>query len=428
VLAALTGVTVGFAGCGSPTGQNDDGNANSPGTVAETRPDTVGLATVGTGLNAPLDMAFAPRADRRYIAEQGGIVHVHEDGLREEPLLDLRDRVVTGFEQGLLGIALHPDFATERRLFVRYSAPSRSGTPDGYSHTFVLSEFQISSDGRRALPDSERTVMTIPEPQANHNAGSLVFGPDGYLYVGVGDGGAGGDQGSGHVEDWYDAVDGGNGQDVTENLLGSVLRIDVDGREDGREYAIPADNPLVDREGLDEHYAWGFRNPWRLSIDDGQLYAGDVGQDEFEEIDRVEKGGNYGWNVREGRHCYQASDCPDSTPDDVRDGEPLRAPVVEYPHDGQPVSGVSVVIGNVYRGSTISGLDGAFVFGDYRAAGELFVAERTERQWPTRVLSIASEEAGRLNRLLSMERDPDGELYALGTGDNGGGVYRLEPN
>ncbi|MEF8778790.1 MAG: PQQ-dependent sugar dehydrogenase [Natronomonas sp.] len=209
-------------------------------------------------------------------------------------------------------------------------------------------------------------------------------------------------------------------------MLGSVLRIDIDGKENGKEYAIPEDNPLVGRDGLDEHYAWGFRNPWRLSIDDGQLYAGDVGHDEFEEIDLVETGDNYGWNVREGLHCYQADDCPDSTPEGVRDGEPLRDPVVEYPHDGQPVSGVSVVIGNVYRGSAVSELEGAFVFGDYRAEGELFVAERTESRWPTRVLPIASEDAGRLNRLLSMERDPNGELYALGTGENGGGVYWID--
>lgn len=425
MLAALTGTLAGFAGCAFPSGEDTEQDATPTETVDRERPKAVNLEPVATGMRAPLDMAFVPETDRRYIAEQQGIVHVHEDRLREDPLLDLRNEVVTGFEQGLLGIALHPDFADTRRLFVRYSAPSRPDTPSDYSHTFVLSEFQVTADGRHALPESERTVMEIPEPQPNHNAGSIVFGPDGYLYVGVGDGGAGGDQGLGHVTDWYDPVAGGNGQDVTENLLGSILRIDVDTRENEKGYAIPDDNPLVGREGYDEHYAWGVRNPWRLSVDDGQLYAGDVGQNKFEEIDRVENGGNYGWNVKEGFHCYQASECPDSTPERVRGGEPLRDPVVEYPQSGQPVSGISVIIGNVYRGSAVSGLDGAFVFGDYQADGELFLAERIGSRWPTSVLPIVSEDAENLNRLLSMDRDAAGELYVLGTSENGGGVYRL---
>jgi glucose/arabinose dehydrogenase len=428
VLATLTGLTAGLAGCGFPTDGTTEQVETPVGTVDSRRPDTVGLDPVLSGLRAPLDIAFAPDADRRYVAEQQGVVHVHEDGLRSEPLLDLRGTVLAGGERGLLGFALHPEFADNRRVFVRYSAPLRSGMPSGYSHTFVLSEFRVTADGRRVRPDSERIVLEIAEPQANHNAGSIVFGSDGYLYVGVGDGGAGGDQGRGHVRDWYDRVDGGNGQDVTGNLLGSVLRIDVDGREDGKGYAIPDDNPLVGRAGYDEHYAWGFRNPWKLSVDGGRLYAGDVGQSDFEEIDRVETGGNYGWNVREGFHCYRTTNCPDSTPDDLRGGEPLRDPVVEYPHSGQSVSGVSVIIGNVYRGSTISGLDGAFVFGDYQAGGDLFLAERTDGRWPTAVLSIADEGASNLQRLLSVNRDADGELYALGTGASGGGVYRLVPS
>jgi len=450
LLAACAGLTAGFAGCASranaPATGDDGGTDGSGGTATSTDtspgtgapagelqdgdvPDAVGLETVADGLEAPLDVAFAPAVDRRYVAEQRGVVRVHEpDGLRSAPLLDLTDRVVTGFETGLLGIALHPSFADNHRLFVRYSAPSREGTPAAYSHTFVLAEFRVSADGRSVVPDAERTVLEIPQPQGNHNAGSIVFGPEGYLYVGVGDGGAGGDQGTGHVDDWYDGVGGGNGQDVTENLLGSILRIDVDGREDGTGYAVPADNPLVGREGLDEHYAWGLRNPWRLAFDGTDLYAGDVGQDRFEEVNLIERGGNYGWNVTEGTRCFDANGCPAATPDGVRDGEELVDPVITYPHSGAPVSGISVITGNIYWGSALPGLEGQYVFGDFRAGGDLFVAtpeREAESLWPTSVLSIRERDAGKLGQILSVGRD-DGELFVLGAGQTGG-LYRIVP-
>ncbi len=428
---AAAGAAAGLAGCTLPGGDGDGGDGASTPTdelPEETDlPDAVGLEPFVEGLRAPLDIQFAPDADRSYVAEQQGIVHTIEGGeRREEPFLDLRETVTAGGEKGLLGIALHPDFADNRRVFVRYSAPPRDGTPSNYSHTFVLAEFAATSDGRRVERDSERTLLEIPEPQGNHNAGDLAFGPDGFLFVAVGDGGAGGDQGTGHVADWYDAVGGGNGQDVTENLLGSILRIDVDGEGDSRPYAIPEDNPLVGREGLDEHYAWGLRNPYRMAFDDGRLFVGDVGQSKFEEISLVEKGGNYGWNVREGRHCYGADDCPDSTPEDVRGGEPLAGPIVEYPHSGDGVSGISVIGGQVYRGDAIPGLEGAYVFGDLQVDGRLFVATQPESdgRWPTRTLGLG-DDGSALGRLLSVGRDADGELYMLGTGANGGGVYRL---
>ncbi|MFC7133370.1 MULTISPECIES: PQQ-dependent sugar dehydrogenase [Salinibaculum] len=426
-LRATGALAAGFAGC---TASQSTGQPTADATPTETvsdLPEAIGLETLASGLRAPLDIAFAPDADRRYVAEQQGVVSVHEaDGLRSEPLLDLRDQVTAGGEKGLLGIALHPDFATNRRLFVRYSSPPRQGTPDSYSHTFVLSEFQVSQDGRSVVDGSEQTVLEIPEPQGNHNAGAIVFGADGYLYIGVGDGGAGGDQGRGHVDDWYDRVGGGNGQDVQANLLGSILRIDVDGSDGDQPYAIPDDNPLVDGPGLDEYYAWGFRNPWRLAVDGQDLYAGDVGQNRFEEIDRVVAGGNYGWNVKEGTHCYGADNCPDSTPASVRGGEPLLDPVVEYPHSGAAVSGISVIVGNVYRASAIPGLDGQLVFGDYRTGGDLFVAtpQSGDGLWPTAAIPIADGDAGKLSQLLSFGRH-EGELYALGIGDGGGGVHRL---
>ncbi|WP_313691414.1 PQQ-dependent sugar dehydrogenase [Halorarum halobium] len=443
VLGALfAGGLAGLAGCSGTTGQGTEtGGGGSPtpsestpsgtdGTSAASPPETVGLETLASGLQAPVDIAFAPDADRRYVTDQNGRVFVHESGgLRGEPFLDLRESVEVGGEKGLLGLALHPEFADNRRLFVRYSAPSRSGTPDSYSHTFVLSEFTANADGTAVARDSERVVLEIPEPQANHNAGSLAFGPDGLLFVGVGDGGGGGDQGTGHVEDWYDAVEGGNGQDVTENLLGSILRIDVDGQSGGNPYAVPEDNPLVGQAGLDEQYAWGFRNPWRFSFDGADLYVGDVGQNRFEEVDLVERGGNYGWNVKEATHCYDADECPDATPASVRGGEPLIDPITEYPHSGEGVTGISVIGGTVYRGSALPGLAGRYVFGDLQAGGRLFLASPSEGggRWSTSVLPVADDDAGKLERILSFGRDAEGEVYVLGTGADGGGVHRVVP-
>jgi glucose/arabinose dehydrogenase len=438
-LSMAGALVTGLAGCN--TAQSPDDATTSQTAVPSDLPEAVGLDTIVSGLVASLDIAFAPDADRRYIAQQRGTIRVHEaDGLREQPLLDIRDRVTAGGEKGLLGIALHPSFASNRRLFVRYSAPPRDTTPETYSHTFVLSEFRVSDDGRSVQPDSERTILEIPEPQPNHNAGAIVFGSDGYLYVAVGDGGAGGDQGTGHVDDWYDRVSGGNGQDVRANLLGSILRLNVDATPTATPqqertttadshaagYAIPDDNPLVDEPGLDEQYAWGFRNPWRLAVDGDDLYAGDVGQARFEEIDRVAAGGNYGWNVREGTHCFGADSCPSATPETVRDGEALRDPVVEYPHEDEGVSGISVIIGNVYRGGAIDGLDGRFVFGDYAAGGQLFVATPQDGDglWPTATLPVVEDDADKLQRVLSIGRD-GGELYVLAVGDGGGGVHRL---
>jgi glucose/arabinose dehydrogenase len=443
--AAAVGAATGLAGCsGAPpddgsTVDTDTPEGQSPATTPETATDTtatgpppesVGLETLASGLGMPLAVAFAPDADRRYVVERGGLVRVHgPDGLRDEPFLDLRDSVGSGGEKGLLGLALHPDFAENRRLYVRYSSPGpRPGTPREYSHTFLLSEFEATADGRRAKPESERVVLEIPQPQSNHNAGDLAFGPDGYLYVAVGDGGAGGDRGGGHVEDWYDGVRGGNGQDVTENLLGSILRIDVDGRDDGKEYAVPADNPLVGRAGLDEHYAWGFRNPWRMSFDGADLYVGDVGQNRYEEVDLVRRGGNYGWNVMEGTHCFGTEDCPGETPPDVRGGEPLIDPVVEYPHSGDGVSGISVIGGCVYRGSALPSLTGRYVFADWGANGRLFVATPAGDGglWETSVVGVAGG-GRRLGRALGFGRDADGEVYVVGSGSDGGALYRIVP-
>jgi len=416
-LLASAATAAALAGCAADGGPDGNGSGSGGAGTTEVRtsatgggtPPSVEVATepLADGFTSPLGIVPLD-ADRLLVADQPGQV-VLVDGGDTRIAADLRDRVVDvgGYtEQGLLGLAVHP--ASSDRLFVRYSAPPRGSTPDGYSHTFVLSEFAMDPGSGDVDPTSERTLLEIPEPQGNHNAGDLAFGPDGSLYVPVGDGGAGGDQGPGHVEDWAEAVGGGNGQDVAENRLGSLLRIDVDGRDGDRPYAIPDDNPLVGAEGFDEQFAWGLRNPWRLSFGpEGRCFVADVGQNEFEEVNVVERGGNYGWNVREGTACYGASECPTVTPD----GEPLRDPVIEYGREG-PVSGIAVIGGSIYRGSAIPALQGHFVFGDWRAEGRLFLAsEADEGLWPTEMLSLA-EDAVPL--LLTIAEDTEGELL-LGT-------------
>ncbi|MFC3957620.1 PQQ-dependent sugar dehydrogenase [Halovivax cerinus] len=456
---ATVGTSAGLVGC---LGWSAPGPAAGDATTSHL-PASVGLRTVVSGLDAPIAVSFLPDSDRRYVAERDGRVLLHgPEGVRDDPVLDLRETTDTDGEKGVLGLALAPSFAESRRLFVRYSGPLRDGMPDDYSHTFVLSEFPVTDDGTRARRDEERRLLEIPEPRDLHNGGDIAFGPDGYLYVTVGDSGASTDA------SWHDRRGGAPGQAVTDDLLGSVLRIDVDGATagdvssdagggsgadgasdfDGRgdrhgggdhadrshghrsgDYAIPEDNPLVGREGFDEHYAWGFRNPWRLSFDGEDLYVADVGQASYEEVNLVEKGGNYGWNVTEGTHCFKADDYPDATPERVRGGEPLLDPIIEYPHEGGPVSGVAVVGGYVYRGSTIPELDGHFVFGDFIPKGRVFVATRPEDGeglWETTAIDLATPE--KLTRALSFGRDGEGAVYVLGTGSEGGGLFRLEPD
>ncbi|NHN61428.1 MULTISPECIES: sorbosone dehydrogenase family protein [Halorussus] len=434
-----SGAAVGLAGCAGSSRRSSgqtttDSDTTTGGASDADLPDTIGLEPLSGAFNTPLEIAFAPDADLRYIADQKGFVQIHgPDGVPDETFLDMTDTVVVGNESGLLGLALHPEFAENRRMFVRYSAPPREGTPDDYNHTFVLSEFEVSDDGRSVDRDTERTILEIPEPDGHHNAGAIEFGPDGYLYVAVGDGTSGDDQGLGAASDWYDEVEGGNGQDVTENLLGSILRIDVDDQEGDKGYAIPDDNPLVGEEGLDEHWAWGLRNPFRMAFDGETLIAGDVGESRYEEVDVIEKGGNYGWNVKEATHCFRADECPDSTPDDVRGGEPLIDPVIEYPHEGEGegVSGISVIGGEVYRGSAMPEMEGVYLFGDWNAQGELFVArpQDGEGPWPKGVVQIAEEDREYLdNRCFGFGRDPDGELYVLGSGSwSGGSVHKVVP-
>jgi len=272
----------------------------------------------------------------------------------------------------------------------------------------VVSQFQTRADDpNRADPDSERVILEVEQPWGNHNGSTVLFGPDGYLYISLGDGGAANDP-------------LGSGQDLS-TLLGTILRIDVDRQDDGRAYAIPADNPFVHRPGArGEIWAWGLRNVWRMSFDreTGDLWAGDVGQNRWEEIDLITKGGNYGWNIREGRHAFKAA----------ASAEALIDPVVEYPQRrGREIIGLSVTGGYVYRGDRLAGLRGAYIYGDYvtgriwalRYADGEVLAHR-EIYTPSTPVYIASFGEG-----------PDGELYICGFDNlNGrpggrGRLYRL---
>ena len=290
-------------------------------------------------------------------------------------------------EGGLLGMAFHPDFATNGQVYLDYTAPSTTA-----ELTTTVSRF-TSSDGATLDLASEQILLTVDQPYGNHNGGHVVFGPDGYLYIGLGDGGFAGDP-------------QGNGQN-TNTLLGSILRIDVDG---GSPYAIPPDNPFAAGGGAPEIYAWGLRNPWRFSFDplNGDLWVGDVGQDTLEEIDVVERGGNYGWNTMEGDACH----------DPVADCDPtgLQPPIAVLPHTG---GDQSITGGVVYRGALIPALQGLYVFADY-VSGRLYsVTYDPVTGAPVTELLL---ETGR--KFTHFAHGLDGEVYLL---DHNSGIWRLEP-
>ncbi len=401
----------------------------------------IGLGMVEDGLVAPVGLVSpGSEGDPSYVVDQTGLVLTLRDGqLLDVPYLDLSDRLVRldaeYDERGLLGLAFHPAFAQNGRLFVYYSAPTRS---EDDNHENVLSEFHVDPAADRADPASERVILRFGQPQPNHSGGGLGFGPDGHLYLGTGDGGGRGDADAGHAP-------GGNAQDPTR-LLGKVLRIDVDVDADGdAPFAIPPDNPFVDGGGRPEVFALGFRNPWRLSWEPGgdrRLLVSDVGFGRYEELDVVEPGGNYGWRVREGLHCLDLDDPLadlESCPRTDEDGRPLRDPVLEYSHEEV---GLAIVGGFVYRGSEVPTLRGRYVFGDWSAdwqtdqptpRGSLLVSDpgpaNAGRAWAWRRLTLEE----RLDRFVTgLGEDAAGELYVMTRGLTGpaglsGAVYRILP-
>jgi glucose/arabinose dehydrogenase len=329
---------------------------------------------------------------RLFVVQRGGQVRVIDaDGnLSATPFFNIAGRIVAGGEQGLLGLVFHPTFTANGRLFVDYTRAS-----DGAE---VVSELTASGDRSSADPASERVLLVVADPYSNHNGGQLAFGPDGYLYIAMGDGGSGGDP-------------QGNGQN-RQALLGKILRIDVNGAHaTGKEYAIPNGNPyapggISPGAGLPEIWAYGLRNPWRFSFDraNGDLYIGDVGQNAWEEVDRQAAGSrggeNYGWNAFEGTHCYSACS-----------GVSYVPPIAEYSHS----VGCSVTGGYVYRGAAQPALKGIYVFSDY-CSGALWTVPAGSGSKTTKTVASTG-----LN-VTSFGESEAGEIYLV---DIGGGLYKV---
>lgn len=376
-------------GCGGSAG-------SQPATVEQfVPPPQLALEDFVSGLSSPVSFETPDDGTNRiFILEQAGTIRTIQAGVvLPVPFLDISSQVASGGETGLLGMACHPNFSAGRRFYVNYTRQLSTGQLQT-----VISEFTVSTaDPNQADPSSERQLLVVDQPYANHNGGQLAFGDDGFLYIAFGDGGSGGDP-------------SGNAQN-TNALLGKILRIGADPPfASGKQYAIPPDNPFASGGGLPEIWAYGFRNPWRFSFDrsNGRLIAGDVGQAEWEEVDLVTRGGNYGWNVMEGNHCY-----PPSVSSCNMAG--LIAPIAEYGHDAS--GGSSVIGGYVYRGSAIANLDGTYVFGDLSSGRVWGLKQDAMLNWHmTQVLTHNLT-------VSSFGQDAAGELYLLDYGN--GAVLHL---
>ncbi len=354
-------------------------------------PPPPSLASMVTGLNSPVDLQ--PPNDgtnRLFVVEQAGTIRVIQGGaLLPSFFLDIRSKVLFGGEQGLLGLAFHPNYRQNRRFFLNYVR-----TSGGQTQTVIAEYLASSVDANQADPASERILLTVDQPFANHKGGQLTCGPDGFLYIGLGDGGSEGDPLS-------------NGQNL-QTLLGKMLRIDVDGTSPGKQYRIPPDNPFATGGGLPEIWAYGLRNPWRFSFDPGdtsRLFCGDVGQDKFEEIDLIQRGGNFGWNIMEGMHCFN--------PPSGCNMAGLVLPIAEYDHS----EGIAVIGGYVYRGIAIPQLVGTYLFGDF-GSGRIWGLQETSPNTWTRALLLSTG----LN-ISSFGQDQAGELYVV---DYSGTIFRLQ--
>lgn len=365
---------------------------------------TIRLHEIAGGLHSPVAAAFTPEG-LMLVCEQTGVIRSIENGkLSDTSFLDLQSKLVkisaAYDERGLLGIALHPDYSSNKKFYVYYSAPSQQ---IGSDHKSVLAEFKTSSNPHQADATSERIILTVEQPESNHNGGNIKFGPDGYLYIGMGDGGGAGDM---HGPS-------GNGQNLN-TLLGKILRIDVNTT---KAYGIPADNPFVGKPAKPEIWAYGLRNPWRFSFDrkTGRLFVADVGQNTYEEVNIVEKGGNYGWKIMEATHCFEpAKNCKT---------EGLKLPINEYDHK----TGISITGGFVYNGKSLKGLTDKYLFADW--TGPVFYLENSENTWIRKSIELAGKPAGDL-KILSFAEDNDAELYILTNQEVGpktvkGAVYKL---
>ena len=365
------------AGCADKNMATSKHASNSP-VAAATSQIKLQRMFKNIAMNAIVFMTQAPGDDQYwYVVEKSGRVlkiKNNIDATKASVFIDITERVDSSpNEAGLLGMAFHPDYQSNGYVYLSY-------TGDDGGLVSYISRFQLSENGDSLSPQSEKRLLKVAQPYSNHNGGNILFGPDGFLYIGLGDGGSGGDP-------------KGNGQN-TQTLLGAMLRIDVD---KGDPYAIPQSNPFAaNKKGRPEIYLWGLRNPWRWSFDrgTGHLWVADVGQNSWEEVNIATQPGNFGWNAKEGTHCYKSSRCEDSAYID---------PVIEYDHD----EGCSVTGGYVYRGTGIPGLQGTYMYSDF-CSGTLWGAKK---QGNGAVQSYKSLDSG-LN-IASFAEGNDGELYVI---------------
>jgi glucose/arabinose dehydrogenase len=394
----VAGTVVGCGLSASPTPPAATATAPTPSEPGTPGPSRFDAARVAVDVEAVTAIPGHPLAavapgdgtPRLFVVDQGGSIWIVATGKRQETaFLDISSKVSKGGEQGLLGLAFHPDYPRNPRFYTDYT--------DTNGNT-VVSEWRVSaSDPNQADSKSEHVLLTVEQPFPNHNGGDVVFGPDGYLYITLGDGGSAGDP-------------QGNGQRL-DTLLAKILRIDVDHPSTGRRYGIPGDNPFVRRAGArPEIYVTGLRNPWRISFDRAtrDLWIGDVEQNAFEEIDVVRAGSgggqNFGWNKLEGFHCYPSGDSCST------DG--LTPPVTEYPHP----QGCSVTGGVVYRGTAYPALAGAYLFSDY-CSGTIWAVDAAANDTRNPVVVGESHKA-----ISSFGEDEGGEVYAT---DLGGELLRI---
>jgi len=359
-------------------------------------PNSVTLTPVVSGFSSPVDLQSTDDGTGRlFVVEQAGTIRILQSGaVLPTPFLDIRTRVTFSGEMGLLGVAFHPGFAQSGHLYVNYVRTVMVGALA--QRQTVIAEYQVSAaDANQADATKERILLVIDQPYDNHKGGQLAFGPDKFLYIGLGDGGNGGDP-------------LGNGQSL-QTLLGKMLRLDVDHTTGALPYAIPADNPFVAGGGLPEIWAYGLRNPFRFSFDSmtGKLFVGDVGQSAYEEVDILQKGGDYGWNVMEGLHCYQPATGCNTTG--------LMSPIAEYSHS----EGIAVIGGYVYHGAEIPALAGSYIFGDF-GAGKIWRLTMDNSGTWQRVLLLSGGP-----NMSSLGRDAAGELYLVDY--SGGAILKVAP-
>jgi hypothetical protein len=387
--------------CGGGGGGGDGDSS----TTSDTEPEWPGISftKILSGFSQPLGIEHAgDGSGRLFIVEQGGKIWVVRDGsVLESPFLDISDRIATSHpEQGLLGLAFPPGYENKGYFYVNYSLSTDGST--------VVARYRLTENPDVADPGSEEVILNVDQPFGNHNGGQIVFGPDGYFYIGMGDGGSGGDPFE-------------NAQN-TGVILGKMLRIDVE--SGSSPYSVPPDNPFISDPGaMDETWALGLRNPWRFSFDreTGDLFIADVGQHDYEEVNFQSAsstgGENYGWNIMEGAHCYINSTCEQTG---------LTLPVAEYSHSGEDEhddngdhvhegGSCSITGGFVYRGDGYPSLEGVYLYGDY-CSGNVWGLRKSGPDWEISLLS----ETGFL--ISTFGEDESGELYLA---DHTGGDIHL---